>query len=61
MTHADNLRRRADRARRAASHPTEGSNKTDRLLLEMAERLERDAAADEERGAIESAAIDTRA
>jgi hypothetical protein len=46
--------------RRAAGHPTEGGRKTDRLLIAMAERLEREAAEDEEQAATEHAAIDTR-
>jgi hypothetical protein len=55
MTPADKLRRGAELSRRAASHPTEGSRKTDRLLIALAERLEREAAAaDEEQPAIES-------
>ena len=58
MTHADNLRRRAELARRAASLPTEGSGKTNRILLTLAERLERRAASDEEVVAIERAATD---
>jgi hypothetical protein len=60
MAHADKLRRRAELSRRAASHPTEGSRKTDRILIAMAERLEREAAAHEE-FASESAAIETLA
>jgi hypothetical protein len=41
MAYADK-RRRAELARRAVSHPTEGGRKTDRLLLALAERLERE-------------------
>ena len=41
MTHAEKLRRRAELLRRAAGHPTEGGTNTDRILLAMAERLER--------------------
>jgi hypothetical protein len=42
---AAQLRRQAALCRRAASIPTEGSNHTNRLLLDIAERLEREAAA----------------
>jgi hypothetical protein len=45
MAFADKLRRRAELLRRAASHPTQGGRNTDRLLLVVAERLEREAAA----------------
>jgi hypothetical protein len=44
MGPADKLRAKADLFRRAAAHPTEGGKKTDRILLAMAERLEREAA-----------------
>jgi hypothetical protein len=44
MGPADKLRAKADLFRRAAAHPTEGGKKTDRILLVMAERLEREAA-----------------
>ena len=42
---AAQLRRKAALCRRAASIPTEGSSQTNRLLLDLAERLEREAAA----------------
>jgi hypothetical protein len=42
MTHAKKLRRRAELLQRAAGHPTEGGTNTDRILLAMAERLERE-------------------
>jgi hypothetical protein len=42
MAHAEKLRRRAELLRRAAGHPTEGGKKTDRLLITIAERLERE-------------------
>jgi hypothetical protein len=42
---AAQLRQKAALCRRAASIPTEGSNQTNRLLLDLAERLEREAAA----------------
>src|SRR5215831_15416689 len=42
MAHAEKLRRRAELLRRAAGHPTEGGKKTDRLLITMAEQLERE-------------------
>jgi hypothetical protein len=48
MSKADQLRRKAALWRRAASIPTEGSNQTNRLLLDLAEQLEREAAALEE-------------
>jgi hypothetical protein len=38
------LRARAAFCRRAAAIPTNGGHATDRLLLDLAERLERDAA-----------------
>jgi hypothetical protein len=41
---ASSARRRAELLRGAASHPTDGGKKTDRILLAMAERLEREAA-----------------
>jgi hypothetical protein len=44
MAHPDKLRARAELARRAAHRPTEGGKKTDRILIAMAERLEREAA-----------------
>ena len=56
MARADNLRRRAELSRRAASHPTEGGKKTDRILLLLAERLEREAAGNEEQVTSEGAA-----
>jgi hypothetical protein len=40
--------------RRAAAHPTEGGKKTDRILLAEAERLEREAAENEELIALEA-------
>jgi hypothetical protein len=42
---ADDLRRKAARARRAASIKTEGAAETDRHLMDLAETLERQAAA----------------
>jgi hypothetical protein len=45
MSKAAQLRQKAALCRRAASIPTEGSNHTNRLLLDIAERLEREAAA----------------
>ena len=49
MTHAEKLRRRAELLRAAASHPTEGGRKTDRIMIAMAERLEHEAAQAEAR------------
>ena len=43
MTQADKLHRKAGLLRRAASHPTEGGGRTDRILIGLAERLEREA------------------
>lgn len=43
MTRADELRRKAELYRRAASHPTQGGGAADRVLQELAERLEREA------------------
>ena len=48
MGYADTLRRKAELLRRAATHPTEGGKKTDRILLMMAERLELQAAVETE-------------
>jgi hypothetical protein len=45
MSKAAQLRQKAALYRRAASVPTEGSHRTDRLLIELAEQLEREAAA----------------
>jgi hypothetical protein len=42
---AQDLRRKAALARRAAGVPTSGSGNVDRLLLEFAGQLEREAAA----------------
>jgi hypothetical protein len=39
---AEKLRRRSELPRRAAGHPTEGGTNTDRILLAMVERLERE-------------------
>jgi hypothetical protein len=39
---AEKLRRRSELLRRAAGHPTEGGTNTDRILLAMVERLERE-------------------
>jgi hypothetical protein len=41
---ADQLRRKAKLYRRAASQPTQGGSDADRVLREMAHRLEREAA-----------------
>jgi hypothetical protein len=54
MAHAEKLRRHAALLRRAASHPTEGGKKTDRILIMMAQRLEREA----ETGAAHAASRD---
>jgi hypothetical protein len=51
---ADKLRRHAALLRRAASHPTEGGKRTDRILITMAQRLEREA----ETGAADAAPRD---
>jgi hypothetical protein len=40
---AQELRRRAALCRRAANVPTSGSSNADRILLELAEQLEREA------------------
>jgi hypothetical protein len=56
MARADKLRRQAELLRRAASHPTEGSKETDRILLAMAERLEHKAAEDEAKAGLDAAA-----
>ena len=45
MSKAAQLRQKAALCRRAANIPTEGSSQTNRLLLDLAERLEREAAA----------------
>jgi hypothetical protein len=58
MAHAEKLRRRAELLWGAASRPTEGGKETDRLLITMAQRLEREieekAAASAEGGEISS-------
>jgi hypothetical protein len=43
MARAQELRRRAALARQAASFPTSGSGGVDRILVVLAEQLERDA------------------
>jgi hypothetical protein len=48
MSKAAQLRQKAALCRRAASVPTEGSRRTNVLLLYLAEQLEREAAALEE-------------
>ena len=45
MSKVAQLRQKAALCRRAASVPTEGSHRTDRLLIKLAEELEREAAA----------------
>jgi hypothetical protein len=45
MSKAAQLREKAALYRRAASIPTEGSHDTDRLLIKLAEDLEREAEA----------------
>jgi hypothetical protein len=50
MSKAAQLRQTAALYRRAASVPTEGSHRTDRLLIELAEELEREAEALENSG-----------
>ena len=50
MSKAAHLRQKAALYRRAASIPTEGSHRTDRLLIQLAEELEREAAALEAAG-----------
>ena len=45
MSEAAQLRRKAALCRRAAGIPTKGSNLTNLLLLDIAKRLEREAAA----------------
>ena len=45
MSDAGDLRRKAALCRRAASIKTEGAAETDRYLVELAERLERQAEA----------------
>jgi hypothetical protein len=50
MSKAAQLKQKAALYRRAASIPTEGSHRTDRLLIELAEKLEREAEALEASG-----------
>jgi hypothetical protein len=59
MVHAEKLRRRAAILRQAASHPTEGGKKTDRILLVMAEQLERKADETEAQIGVDAAAAPT--
>jgi hypothetical protein len=47
IAHVRELRRKAALCRRAASIPTSGSSNADRILVALAEQLERDAALQE--------------
>ena len=50
MSKAAQLRQKAALYRRAANIPPEGSHRTDRLLVELADKLEREAEALEASG-----------
>ena len=43
MASERDLRRQAARARKAAAHPTEGGDVTDKMLLQLADELDRKA------------------
>jgi hypothetical protein len=43
MTPAQESRRKAELCRRMANHPTQGGRLVDRILIALAERLEREA------------------